>query len=232
MRVSVITFPGSNCDEDAIHAWSAALGADTRHIWHKDVDLQSPDLVFLPGGFSYGDYLRSGAIARFSPIMAEVRRHYERGGYVMGVCNGFQILCEMGVLPGALLTNKNLKFLCQDVHVRVEENRSPFAAELPPGRILNIPIAHGMGQYYAEDAVLNRLEDEGRVVFRYCDEAGALSPAANPNGSQRAIAGIADAGGRALGMMPHPERHVEAELGSADGGLLLRSVAALLARAA
>jgi len=227
MRVTVITFPGSNCDEDAIHAWSRVLNAHVSHVWHKDHDLQNPDLVFLPGGFSYGDYLRSGAIAQFSPIMAEVRRHHARGGYVMGVCNGFQMLCEMGVLPGALLTNKNLRFLCQDVHIRAESCDSPMLSGLEPDSVLNIPIAHGMGQYYADEATLDRLEGEGRVAFRYCDADGRLDETANPNGSLRAIAGVVDPSGRALGLMPHPERHVEEELGPADGALLLRSVSAV-----
>ena len=224
MRVSVIIFPGSNCDRDAMHAWSRILGAEVKPVWHKARDLQDPDLVFIPGGFSFGDYLRSGAIARFSPVMNEVLRFYERGGYVFGVCNGFQVLCEMGILPGALLTNRDLKFLCRDVLLRAEPNASPFTQHLEEGRILKIPIAHGMGQYFADEATLDMLEAERRVAFRYCDASGALTHAANPNGSARAVAGITDRAGRALGIMPHPERHVENELGSTDGIDLMRGI--------
>ena len=229
MRVSVITFPGSNCDADAIHAWSRVLGAEVAPIWHKDTDLARPDLVFIPGGFSFGDYLRSGAIARFSPVMTEVKRFYERGGFVFGVCNGFQILCEMGILPGALLTNRDLKFLCRDVYIRTEVGGSPFTNRLHNGQVLKIPIAHGMGQYFADEETLDLLEAENRIAFRYCDAAGNLTEQANPNGSVRSIAGITDATGRALGMMPHPERHAEAVLGSEDGALLLRGVADIFA---
>lgn len=221
MRVSVIIFPGSNCDRDALHAWGPVLGAKVTPIWHKDHDLQNPDLVFIPGGFSFGDYLRSGAIARFSPIMDEVLAHQKKGGYLMGVCNGFQILCELKLLPGALLTNQNLKFLCHDVFLRHESARSPFTHNLAPGQVLDLPIAHGMGQYFADEATLDQLEGEDRVVFRYCEENGEVTEAANPNGSRRNIAGICDASGRVLGMMPHPERHVETELGSEDGAALL-----------
>ena len=224
MRVSVIIFPGSNCDMDAIHAWTEIMGAEVSQVWHKDHDLKNPDLVFIPGGFSYGDYLRSGAIARLSPVMREVRQFYDAGGHIFGVCNGFQILCEMEILPGALLTNKNLKFLCEDVFIRAEKDDSPFTNHLKPGQVLNIPIAHGMGQYFADDDTLNRLEDQGQVAFRYCTESGQLDEAANPNGSARAIAGITDHSGRVLGMMPHPERHVESELGAPDGVHLLRGV--------
>ena len=224
MRVSVLIFPGSNCDQDAIHAWSQILKARVAPIWHKDTDLQNPDLVFIPGGFSFGDYLRSGAIARFSPIMAEVRRFHGRGGYLFGVCNGFQILCELGLLPGALLTNRRLKFLCQETHIRTETADSPFLDDLRPGQVLNIPISHGMGQYYADEATLDRLEQEQRVAFRYCDAEGNLDPRANPNGSARAIAGITDGSGRVLGLMPHPERHVEQELGSVDGVPLMSGI--------
>lgn len=224
MRVSVIIFPGSNCDMDAIHAFRNVLGAEVTPVWHKDHDLKKPDLVFIPGGFSYGDYLRSGAIARLSPVMTSVQEFYNKGGHVFGVCNGFQILCEMGILPGALLTNKNLKFLCQDVHIRVENTDTPFSGELEPGRVLNIPIAHGMGQYFADDETLTQLEDDGRIMFRYATAEGKLTEAANPNGSVHAIAGICDRERRALGMMPHPERHVETELGSDDGHALLSCI--------
>ncbi len=232
MRVSVIIFPGSNCDRDAIHAWSNLVHARVSEVWHKDTDLKKPDLVFLPGGFSFGDYLRSGAIARFSPIMEEVRRFYRAGGYLFGVCNGFQMLCEMGILPGALLTNRHLKFLCQDTYIRCEANASPFTSELEPGAVLKIAIAHGMGQYHADEDVLAALEGEGRVAFRYCDAGGRLTEEANPNGSVRAIAGITSGNGRALGMMPHPERDVEDELGSSDGLAVLRGISGHLDSAA
>ena len=232
MRVSVLIFPGSNCDMDAIHAWSKVLHAKVTPVWHKDHDLANPDLVFIPGGFSFGDYLRSGAIARFSPVMNDVAAFAKKGGYLFGVCNGFQILCEMGLLPGALLTNKHLKFLCQDVNIRVESTHSPFTASLTKDRILHIPIAHGMGQYFADEDTLDRLEDGDQVAFRYCDAAGDTTAAANPNGSARSIAGITDAAGRILGMMPHPERHAEAELGSVDGATLLSCIMQHLSKAA
>ncbi|MCB1044401.1 MAG: phosphoribosylformylglycinamidine synthase subunit PurQ [Acidobacteria bacterium] len=217
MRVSVVTFPGSNCDQDAVWAFGEILGVDVTPVWHKSHDLANPDLVFIPGGFSFGDYLRSGAIARFSPIMNEVAQHYRKGGYVMGICNGFQILCEMGILPGCLMKNRDLAFLCQDVYVRCESSKSPLTYGLSTGTVLNIPIAHGMGRYVADDDTLRSLEDHQQVVFRYTTASGELTEEANPNGSLNAIAGICDESGRALGMMPHPERHVESALGSDDG---------------
>ncbi len=224
MRVSVIVFPGSNCDHDALWAFERILGLKVSTVWHKDHDLRNPDLVFIPGGFSFGDYLRSGAIAQFSPIMTEVKDHYQKGGYVMGVCNGFQILCEMGILPGCLMKNRDLKFLCQDVNVRCESTRSPFTQGLQRGSVLNIPIAHGMGRYVADDETLAALEDHDQVVFRYCSDQGEIRAQDNPNGSMQAIAGISDESGRALGLMPHPERHVELELGTDDGLSLLNGL--------
>ena len=224
MRVSVIIFPGSNCDMDAIHAWSEVLGAQVTPVWHKETDLKNPDLVFIPGGFSFGDYLRSGAIAQFSPIMQAVKKHHERGGFLMGICNGFQVLCELNILPGALLTNASLKFVCKDTHILASSQQSPFTAHLKQDTILSIPVAHGMGQYFAESQILDQLEGDGRVAFRYCDAQGNVTPEANPNGSLRNIAGITDASGRVLGMMPHPERHVEAILGCDDGALLMRGI--------
>lgn len=232
MRVSVVIFPGSNCDMDAIHAWSQVLGAKVTPIWHKDHDLKKPDLVFLPGGFSFGDYLRSGAIAQFSPIMSEVKNHQQRGGYLMGVCNGFQMLCEMKILPGALLTNASLKFVCKETFVTLVSNNSPFTSHLAKGTTLNIPCAHGMGQYFADQATLDQLQANGQIVFQYSDPSGVVRPEANPNGSLRNIAGITDATGRVLGMMPHPERHVEAELGCDDGALLMRGIMTYLQKAA
>lgn len=228
MRVSIVVFPGSNCDHDAVHAWSEVLGAEVNVIWHKEHDLKNPDLVFIPGGFSFGDYLRSGAIARFSPIMNDVASFYQKGGYLFGVCNGFQILCELGILPGALLTNAGLKFICRDTYVKPVNTNSAFTLDLDPNRPLNIPIAHGMGRYHADEETLKRLEDEGRIAFRYCDEQGRVTTEANPNGSLANIAGILDPSGRALGMMPHPERHAEAELGSTDGASVLATIKAHL----
>lgn len=232
MRVSVVIFPGSNCDMDAIHAWSDVLGAQVTPVWHKETNLQNADLVFLPGGFSFGDYLRSGSIAQFSPIMAEVKKHHARGGYLMGVCNGFQMLCEMNILPGALLTNASLKFVCKETHITVNSTRSSFTAHLASGTVLNIPCAHGMGQYYADASTLDQMEANGQIAFRYSTPTGAITAKANPNGSLRNIAGITDASGRVLGMMPHPERHVEAELGSEDGSILLQGIKAHLEQAA
>jgi len=230
MRVSVLLFPGSNCDADAIHAFRSVLGAEVRGVWHKESDLGNPDLVFIPGGFSFGDYLRSGAIARFSPIMEAVRRHVASGGYVMGVCNGFQILCEMQLLPGALLTNRSLKFQCHEVSVRVEPSCCELLGHLTPGQVLCLPIAHGMGQYFADRPTLERIEGQGQVVLRYCAPDGGQGEGSNPNGSLNGIAGLCDEKGRVLGMMPHPERHVEAELGSEDGLVLLDSLLELFGR--
>ncbi len=227
-RVAVLVFPGSNCDHDAYHAVKHVFGRDAHFVWHKDTDLGGADLVVVPGGFSYGDYLRSGAIARFSPVMREVVKHAERGGLVLGICNGFQILCETGLLPGALLRNASLRFVCADVNLRVETTESPFTSTLAAGQVISIPVAHGDGNYFAEPDVIARLEDEDRVVFRYCDTDGALTAEANPNGSTGNIAGILGAGRNVLGMMPHPERHVEAVLGCDDGRYLFESAFAAL----
>jgi phosphoribosylformylglycinamidine synthase I len=226
----VVTFPGSNCDYDCYKAVREQLGAEAVFLWHKEHDLQGVDAVFLPGGFSYGDYLRAGAIASQSPIMREVKAFAEGGGLVAGICNGFQILCEAGLLPGALIRNRSLKFRSRAVHLKVENVETPFTSEYERGRVLEIPIAHGEGCYFAEEAVLNELEAGGRVVFRYAEPDGRLTEAANPNGSARNIAGIVNAAGNVLGMMPHPERAVEALLGSTDGLPLFRSMAGHLAR--
>jgi len=226
MKVGVVTFPGSNCDADARHA-SALVGAEVHSIWHKDTELPAGlDLVILPGGFSYGDYLRTGAIARFSPIMKEVVDFANRGGYVMGVCNGFQILCETGLLPGALARNVNLSFVCKDVHLRVENADTAFTSKAGKGAILRIPIAHGEGRFLADEETLTRLEAEGQVLFRYVDAAGERTIEANPNGSLNDIAGIMNEGGNVMGMMPHPERAVESLLGSADGLTVFTSLVA------
>lgn len=229
MKFGIVTFPGSNCDYDAYHAVVDAIGEQAVYLWHKDHDLQGVDVVILPGGFSYGDYLRAGAIARFSPIMQEVVAHARRGGPVLAVCNGFQIACEAGLLPGALLRNASLKFIAEPVRLRVENADTPFTNRYTPGQLLRIPIAHGEGRYTADEATLDRLEGEGRVIFRYVDAEGMPTPSANPNGSLRNIAGILDEGGSVLGMMPHPERAVDPLLGSTDGLPLFES---LLARVA
>jgi phosphoribosylformylglycinamidine synthase I len=226
MKFGIVTFPGSNCDYDAFHAVVDTLGETAEYLWHKDHDLRGTDVVILPGGFSYGDYLRAGAIARFSPIMQEVVAHAERGGPVLAICNGFQIACEAGLLPGALLRNANLKFVCEQRHLRVENTDTRFTSEYTPGQIVRIPVAHGEGRYVADDATLDRLEGDGRVVFRYCGPEGAQADDAAPNGSLRAIAGIVGDSGNVLGMMPHPERAVDALLGSADGLPLFESILA------
>ena len=225
MKVGIVRFPGSNCDEDAYHAVVDHLGAEAVFCWHKDHDLQGADLVILPGGFSYGDYLRPGAIARFSPIMREVVAHAERGAPVLAICNGFQIACEAGLLPGALLRNANLKFVCEQVHLRVESIATRFTSRYHINEVITVPVAHGDGRYTADGDTLERLEGDGRVIFRYVDAQGRVTDEANPNASQRNIAGIVNAAGNVLGMMPHPERAVDTLLGSADGLPLLHSIA-------
>ena len=230
MKIGVVTFPGSNCDYDCYRAVKDALGAEAVFLWHRDHDLQGVDAVFLPGGFSYGDYLRAGAIAALSPIMREVKAFAASGGPVAGICNGFQILCEAGLLPGALVRNRSLKFRSRPVHLLVERADTAFTSEYEAGQVLTVPIAHGEGCYFAEPEVLDGLEANGQVVFRYCTAEGLVAPAANPNGSARGIAGIINAEGNVLGMMPHPERVVDPLLGSTDGLGLFRSVAAHLAR--
>ena len=224
MKFGIVTFPGSNCDYDTYHAVVDTLGEEAVMLWHKDHDLQGSDVVVLPGGFSYGDYLRPGAIARFSPIMHEVVQHAERGGPVIGICNGFQIACEAGLLPGALLRNASLKFVCAPIHLRVESNDSLFTSRYERGQSIVLPIAHGDGRYSADDETLDRLEGEGQVVFRYAPSALEAEEAYNPNGSMRDIAGIVNGAGNVLGMMPHPERAVDALLGSADGLPLFESI--------
>lgn len=229
MKFGIVTFPGSNCDYDAYHAVVDRLGEQATYLWHKEHDLQGADVVILPGGFSYGDYLRAGAIARFSPIMREVLAHAGRGGPVLAICNGFQIACEARLLPGALLRNAGLQFVCDVVRLRVEQGGTHFTDRYAPGQILRIPIAHGEGRFSADAATLDRLEGEGQVVFRYVDSAGDPTPASCANGSARNIAGIINSGGNVLGMMPHPERAVDPLLGSEDGLALFES---LLARVA
>lgn len=224
MSIAVVTFPGSNCDDDARHALETVLGASVTMVWHTVDDLGGADAIVIPGGFSFGDYLRSGALAAHSPVMASVRAFAQRGGPVLGICNGFQILTEAGLLPGQLARNPSLSFQCEYVNVRVERARAPFTSRFAVGEVLRMPIAHNEGSYYADDATLEVLEGEGRVVLRYCDEAGRPTAAANVNGSRNAIAGIVNARGNVMGMMPHPERAVESLLGSVDGVGLLGSL--------
>jgi phosphoribosylformylglycinamidine synthase len=223
LRVSVVVFPGSNCDRDALHAADAVMGADARFVWHQERDLGRPDLVVLPGGFSYGDYLRCGAMARFSPVMESVVAHAERGGAVLGICNGFQVLCEAGLLPGVLLRNAGLRFVCRDVRIRVESAGTPFTSAVPEGTVLRMPVAHGDGNWNAAPEVLREMAAHGQVVFRYVDADGRRSPGANPNGSLDDVAGIRNLRGNVLGLMPHPERAAEAILGSEDGARLFSS---------
>jgi len=224
LKVGVVSFPGSNCDEDAVLAIVEQLHERAVLLWHKDHDLQGADVIILPGGFSYGDYLRSGAIARFSPIMQEVVAHAKRGGPVVGICNGFQIACEAGLLPGALLRNASLQFRSMAVTLKVENTTSVFTNAARAGGLLTMPIAHGDGRYTADDATLDRLEGEGRVAFRYVDATGAATAAANPNGAMRNIAGVTNETGTVVGMMPHPERALEPLLGSTDGLVLFESL--------
>ena len=231
MKYGVIVFPGSNCDHDAYHVISKHVGQPVDFIWHRDTDLSPYDAVIVPGGFSYGDYLRAGALARFSPVMNSVTDFAARGRFVLGICNGFQILCEAGLLPGALIRNENLHFVCRHVNVRVETADTPFTSELGRGSILQLPIAHAEGNYVCDDATLDQLTRQDRIVFRYCDEEGQLTPAANPNGSRASIAGICNEGRNVLGLMPHPERACEDLLGSSDGRDIFSSLAATVAAA-
>ena len=217
MKFGVVVFPGSNCDHDAYHVISKHVGQPVDFIWHKETDLSGYDAVILPGGFSYGDYLRAGALAHFSPIMKAIKDFAAQGKFVFGVCNGFQILCESGLLPGALIRNRGLHFICRHIHIRVENNQTPFTSELEGGEILSIPIAHAEGNYVCDDATLAELERNNQIVFRYCDENGEITDEANPNGSRANIAGICNKEGNILGMMPHPERACEGLLGSDDG---------------
>lgn len=224
MRIGVVTFPGSNSDHDAYHVAKHVCGQDARFVWHKDSDLSGLDAVVLPGGFAYGDYLRTGAIARFSPVMQAVVAFAGKGGPVLGICNGFQILQEAGLLPGAMLRNKDVKFLSQPVHIRVERTDTPVTAGLSVGDVLTMPIAHGEGNFYLPEDELKRLEDEGRVVFRYTTKDGRLEEAANVNGSAHAVAGVCNEQRNVVGLMPHPERASEPELGSADGRRLFEAL--------
>ncbi len=224
MRFAIVVFPGTWSDRDCYHAVTDVLGQEAAYVWHRETDLSGFDCVVLPGGFAHGDYLRTGAIARFSPIMDAVIRHAEAGRPVFGICNGFQILCEAGLLPGALMRNASLQFRCQDVYLRAETVRSPFTAACAPGQVLRIPISHGEGNYYADADTLARLNETERIAFRYSTPAGAITPEANPNGSLENIAGVLNERRNVLGMMPHPERAVEALTGGEDGLLIWRSL--------
>ena len=229
MKFGIVTFPGSNCDYDAFRAIVDSLGEEAVYLWHKDNDLQNADVVILPGGFSYGDYLRAGAIARFSPVMSEVAAHARRGRPVIGICNGFQIACEAGLLPGALLRNVGLQFVSSPVRVRVENSRTRFTSEYEAGRILTIPIAHGEGRYTADEDTLDYLESNDQVVFRYVDARGGAGEDGNPNGSSNNIAGIVSREGNVIGMMPHPERALDSLLGSDDGLEFFQSILSTVA---
>jgi phosphoribosylformylglycinamidine synthase I len=224
MNASVIVFPGSNCDRDVKVALEKVTGGPVSMVWHGDAAVPASDLIVLPGGFAYGDYLRTGAMAAHSPIMRDVVAKAKAGTPVLGICNGFQVLCEAGLLPGVLMRNASLKFVCKDVHLRVERTDTPFTSRYQQGEVIRIPVAHGDGNYFADDATLEELEGEGRVVFRYVDAAGNVSAEANPNGAQRNIAGICDRRRRILGMMPHPERLFEPVLGGSDGRRLFESL--------
>jgi len=224
MKFAVVVFPGSNSDRDAWYAAGQVLGEQAELVWHKDSDLAGADAVILPGGFAHGDYLRTGAIARFSPIMAAVSQFAERGGPVLGICNGFQVLLEAGLLPGAMVRNRSVKFVSRHVHVRVEQTDTPFTIACHAGQVLSLPIAHGEGNYFADPAAIAALEQNRQVIFRYTSRDGVVSDAANPNGSLNNIAGICNAARNVVGLMPHPERACEAALGSADGRVVLQSV--------
>lgn len=224
MKFAVIRFPGSNCDQDAFYVVRDVLGKPVDYVWHQDTSLKGYDCVILPGGFSYGDYLRTGAIARFSPIMDAVISHAQKGRFVIGICNGFQILCESHLLPGALVRNKGLKFVCADVHLRIDNNNTPWTRSSKPGKVLRVPVAHGEGCYTADRATMDELRTENRIIFRYSDASGCVTPESNPNGSTENVAGIANRAFNVLGMMPHPERASEKILGSSDGRMIFESI--------
>ena len=224
MKFGVVVFPGSNCDDDMMHVLGDVMGQPVEKIWHKEKTLPDVDCIILPGGFSYGDYLRCGAIARFSPVMQAVIEFANNGGYVFGICNGFQILCEAHLLPGALLRNANQKFICKNIYLKTMTNNSALTADLDLNQALKIPIAHAEGRYYADEATLKNLEDNDQILFKYCDEKGNYTEGANPNGTTMDIAGICNAKRNVFGMMPHPERASESVLGNADGRLMFQSL--------
>lgn len=224
MKFGVIVFPGSNCDHDCYHVVKHVFKQEAGYVWHKETELKGFDCLILPGGFSYGDYLRTGSIARFSPVMNAVMDFAGKGGLVLGICNGFQVLTEAGLLPGVLMRNRDIKFICEHTTLRVENNATAFTNAYGKGQVVDIPIAHADGNYYADDDAIKALEDNGRVVFRYADAAGAVTDEANPNGSRSNIAGIINGGGNVMGMMPHPERASEKELGDTDGRGVFESI--------
>ena len=232
MKFGVVMFPGSNCDHDTYHVISKVIGQPVDFIWHRQNTVADCDAVILPGGFSYGDYLRTGAIARFSPVMGAVKEFATRGGLVMGICNGFQILCEAGLLPGALLRNKNLRFICDHINIRIEATDTPYTSRCQKGQVLSVPIAHGDGNYFCDSETLSELQRENRIIFRYSDADGNLTSDANPNGSLDNIAGICNRDRNVLGLMPHPERASEQLLGSSDGRIIFYSLADTLAELA
>lgn len=229
MKFGVVVFPGSNCDHDAYHVISKHVGQPVDFIWHKQTDLSGFDAVIIPGGFSYGDYLRCGALARFSPVMQSIKEFAAQGKFVFGICNGFQILCEAGLLPGALIRNEGLHFICKHVNLKLENQQTPFTTEVDSAKVLSIPIAHAEGNYTCDDETFQQLEEKGQIVFRYCDEKGDVTDAANPNGARSNIAGICNLDRNVLGMMPHPERACEELLGSNDGRDIFRSLSKAMA---
>jgi phosphoribosylformylglycinamidine synthase I len=228
MKFGVVIFPGSNCDEDIIHVLDKIMGQEVVRLWHKDHDLQGADFIILPGGFSFGDYLRSGAIARFSPIMEQVIQFANNGGYVLGICNGFQILTEAGLLPGALLHNNNRKFICRNIYMKPQTGNSLVTAQIDPQRALKIPVAHGEGNYFAEADVLKSINDNDQVLFRYCDESGNVTTDANPNGSAENIAGVTNITRNVFGFMPHPERAADPILANEDGLAIFESILSMI----
>ncbi|MDB5003743.1 MAG: purQ [Mucilaginibacter sp.] len=228
MKFGVVIFPGSNCDEDIIHVLDKIMGQQVVRLWHKDHDLQGAEFIILPGGFSFGDYLRSGAIARFSPIMEQVIQFANNGGYVLGICNGFQILTEAGLLPGALLHNNNRKFICRNIYMKPQTGNTLLTAQIDPQRALKIPIAHGEGNYFADADVLKSINDNDQVIFRYCDEAGNITTDANPNGSIENIAGVTNINRNVFGFMPHPERAADPLLANEDGLAIFESILSMV----
>ena len=232
MKFGVLVFPGSNCDHDTYHVVNAVLGAPVKYLWHASESLEGCDAILVPGGFAYGDYLRTGAIASFAPVMQSVAKFAKGGGLVMGICNGFQILCEAGLLPGVLMQNRGQQYICRQVHLRTETADSAFTGELAQGQVVRMPIGHMEGNYFCDEATLAELNRQDRVAFRYCDGSGAVTEAANPNGSLENIAGVLNEGRNVLGLMPHPDRSSEALLGSGDGLALFRSMASMAGVAA
>jgi len=231
MKCGIIVFPGSNCDQDAFYVMKSLYGIETVYLWHKDADLKNCDFIILPGGFSYGDYLRTGAIARFSPVMEQVAAYAKEGGYVLGICNGFQVLCEAHLLPGILLRNDNQKFVCRNIHIKPQTWNSLVTSEIPADQVLKIPIAHAEGKYYCDTKTLKQLQSNDQVLFRYCNENGEITSASNPNGSLDNIAGICNEGRNVFGMMPHPERASDPALGNTAGRFLFDSILSLVEKA-